>query len=406
VELPAHPTLVAVDLGDGPQVHRMSASGGAQTFALKPRVTDVVKLSILDWDDVIDRTALGFDQVKPPGLAEVTAIDARGQPIAVADAAKNRTRAIALPCGRGPIMGVAGQFVQTSVNTTVGALLDGEPIAAHPCLTAPITLPAGQQELLLSPGAAFVADGVQLAGPLANEVRSAPTTPVRTKVWTDDRREVDTTPSGTARVLVVPESINPGWAAHLPDGTALTPITVNGWQQGWVVPANASGPIALTFASNTPYRIGLVGGLALLPLLALLAWCPTRRPRPQAEPAKTWQPGPLAVGVTVVAMGFVISGVVGAVVVGATLWLRYALRGRPATAKRLTVGAAAGGLILAGAALSRYPWRSVDGYVGHDWGLQLLALLSVAALAVSLVPSLVRPNGGVVASEMVDDDGS
>jgi arabinofuranan 3-O-arabinosyltransferase len=193
----------------------------------------------------------------------------------------------------------------------------------------------------------------------------------------------------------VPESVNLGWAAHLPDGTALTPITVNGWQQGWVVPANVSGPIALTFASNTPYRIGLVGGLALLPLLALLAWWPARRPRPQDEPAKTWQPGPVAAGVTVVAMGFVISGVVGAVVVGATLWLRHALRARPATVKRLTVGVAAGGLILAGAALSRYPWRSVDGYVGHDWGLQLLALLSVAALAVSLVPS----RRGVVASE-------
>ena len=47
---------------------------------------------------------------------------------------------------------------------------------------------------------------------------------------------------------------------------------------------------------------------------------------------------------------------------------------------------AAAGMILAGAALSRYPWRSVDGYVGHSWEVQLLALISVAALAVSVVP--------------------
>jgi arabinofuranan 3-O-arabinosyltransferase len=345
-----------------------------------------VKLSILNWDDVIDRTALGFDQVKPPGLAEVTALDARGQPIAAADAARNRARMIALPCGRGPIIGVAGQFVQTSVDTTVGALLDGEPIVAHPCLTAPLKLPAGQQELLLSPGAAFVADGIQLAGPLAGEVRTAPMNSVHVRSWTADRREVDVAASGTARVLVVPESINPGWAAHLSDGRALTPITVNGWQQGWVVPANASGPVTLVFASNTPYRIGLFGGLALLPLLALLAWWPERRPRRDAEPAQPWQPGPVAAGVAVVAMGFVISGVVGAVAVGGALLARYVLRTRPAMAKRLTVGVAAGGLILAGSALSRYPWRSVDGYVGHDWGLQLLALLSVTALAVSMVP--------------------
>ncbi len=132
-------------------------------MTLNPRVTDTVKLSILDWNDVIDRTALGFDQLKPPGLAEVTALDPRGAPIAAADAARNRARAINLPCGRGPIIGVAGQFVQTSVTTTVGALLDGEPVAARACRSEPITLPAGQQELLISPGAAFVVDGVQLA---------------------------------------------------------------------------------------------------------------------------------------------------------------------------------------------------------------------------------------------------
>ncbi len=164
--LPAHPTLVAIDLGDGPQVRSLSSDGGSQTVSLRPRVTDTVKVSILDWDDVIDRTALGFDQVKPPGLAEVTALDPQGRPIAAADAARNRERAIALPCGRGPIIAIAGRFVQTSVDTTVGALLDGDPIPARPCQAAPIALPAGQQELLISPGAAFVVDGVQLVGPL------------------------------------------------------------------------------------------------------------------------------------------------------------------------------------------------------------------------------------------------
>jgi arabinofuranan 3-O-arabinosyltransferase len=46
---------------------------------------------------------------------------------------------------------------------------------------------------------------------------------------------------------------------------------------------------------------------------------------------------------------------------------------------------AAGGLIAAGAVLSRGPWRSVDGYLGHSAGVQFLALLSVAMLAASTV---------------------
>ncbi|MEO3758990.1 DUF3367 domain-containing protein [Mycobacterium sp. B14F4] len=394
--LPAHPTLVAVDLGDGPQVRPMAGDAGAQTLDLDPRVTDTVTLSILDWDDVIDRTALGFDQLKPPGLAEVTALDARGAPIAAADAAGNRDRPVELPCGRGPVIGIAGQFVQTSVATTVGALLDGEPIAARSCRDKPITLPAGQQELVISPGAAFVVDGAQLTGPRARELPTATATPAQLVAWGPDRRDVTVAPSPASRVLVVPESVNPGWVAHA--GTArLTPVTVNGWQQGWVLPPGTEGPVTLTFPLNAPYRAGLIGGLALLPVLALLALLPARRRRPPDEPARVWRPGPVAGSLAVLAVGAVISGGAGAVVIGIALALRHWLCNREKLCESLTVGAAAGGLIAAGAVLSQGPWRSVDGYVGHSWGVQLLALISVAAVAASAIPPI-RARSGPSAS--------
>ncbi len=385
-ELPAHPTLVAVDLGDGPQVRRLAPDAGAQRIDLKPRVTDTVKVSILNWDDIIDRTALGFDQVKPPGLAEVTALDARGVPIAAADAARNRERIIELPCGRGPIIGVAGQFVQTSISTTVGALLDGDPVAAHPCQSGPIQLPAGQQELLISPGAAFTADGVQLDGPLAKQIHSAATIPAQIDSWSADQRKMRVAPSEASRVLVVPESVNPGWVAHRVDGTPLTPVTVNGWQQGWVLPPGTEGPVTLTFESNTLYRAGLIGGLALLPVLALLAFLPARRRADPDQPARVWRPGRWPTSAAVLAVGAVISGVAGFIVVGLALGLRHLLRNREQLRDAITVTTTAGGLILAGTVLSQYPWRSVDGYIGHSAGVQLLALISVAMLAVSVVP--------------------
>jgi arabinofuranan 3-O-arabinosyltransferase len=384
--LPAHPTMVAIDLGDGPQVRRLSSDGGTQTVDLRPHVTDTVKLSLLSWDDIIDRTALGFDQLKPPGLAEVSALDARGVPIAAADAARNRARAIDLPCGRGPIIGVAGQFVQTSIATTVGAVLDGEPVPARPCRSEPITLPAGEQELLISPGPALVVDGVQLAGPLASQLRTATTVPASIGAWKADHRELDVPPSASSRVLVVPESINPGWTARTADGSRLAPVTVNGWQQGWVLPPGAAGPVTLSFTSNALYRAGLIGGLALLPLLALLAFLPVRRPRPAAEAARPWQPGRVTTTVTVVAAAAVISGIPGVIVGGAALGLRYVLRNREKLCETVTVGLTAGGLTLAGAVLSQNPWRSVDGYAGHSAGVQLVALVSVAMLAASTVP--------------------
>ncbi|WP_216636174.1 DUF3367 domain-containing protein [Mycobacterium sp. IS-3022] len=385
VELPAHPTLLAVDLGDGPQIRRVAGDAGAQTLKLKPRVTDTVTVSILEWDDVIDRTALGFDQLKPPGLAEVTALDTQGAPIAAADAARNRDRTIELPCGRGPVIGIAGQFIQTSLTTTVGSLLDGAPVAAQPCRSEPILLPAGQQELVVSPGTAFIVDGAQLSGPLAREIRPAPTTPAQTGAWGADRREVSVAASPASRVLVVPESINPGWVAHDSDGTALAPITVNGWQQGWVLPPGTSGPVTLSFPSNGPYRVGLIGGLALLPVLALLAFLPARRRQPPLDPVPVWRPHAIAVAAATLAVGAAISGLAGVVVVGVALGVRRLLRDREKLCEATTVGLSAGGLILAGAVLSQNPWRSVDGYVGHSWGVQLLALVSVAAVAASTV---------------------
>ena len=130
--LPAHPTMVAVNLGDGPQVQELKADQ-PQTLSLRPRVTDTVTVSLLDWQDVIDRNALGFDQLKPPGLAEVAVLGSDGAPIAPADAARNRSREVTVGCDGGPVIAVAGRFVHTRIHTTVGALLDGQPVAALPC---------------------------------------------------------------------------------------------------------------------------------------------------------------------------------------------------------------------------------------------------------------------------------
>ena len=140
--------------------------------------------------------------------------------------------------------------------------------------------------------------------------------------------------------MIVPESLNTGWVAHTTAGTQLTPVAVNGWQQGWVVPAGTSGTITLTFAPNSLYRAGLAGGLALLPLLALMAWWPQRR-RPRDDPAaRPWAPGPWA-AVAVLTAGAVIAGVVGVLVFGAALGLRWALRDRPRRLDLVTVGLSA-----------------------------------------------------------------
>lgn len=386
--LPTHPSLVAVDLGDGPQVRKLADGehAGAQTIALHPRVTDTVRISLLDWHDVIDRTALGFDQLKPPGLAEVTPLGPTGAPIAFADAAVNLDRAIEVPCGQGPVIAVSGRFVQTSVSTTVAALLKGSPIPARACDPTPLTLRAGTQEVLISPGAAFIADGAQFDGPLEERLSTAPQATAEISHWSSDRRELEVPRSPAARILVVPESINPGWVAHTPDGAALTPVVVNGWQQGWVVPAGQQGTITLSFPSDGPYRTVLATGLALLPLLLALALVPARRPVSAAVPARPWNSRLLAGG-ALVAAAALIAGLGGVAVVCGALALGRLLRDRQRLLDDMTLWTASVGLILAGALLSRYPWRSTDGYIGHSAWVQLPALIALGALAASAVPA-------------------
>ncbi len=100
---------------------------------------------------------------------------------------------------------------------------------------------------------------------------------------------------------------------------------------------------------------------------------------------RPWQPAPMLAGAAVLAVGTAISGLPGLLVAGGALGVRYVLRDRERWRDNLTVAVAAGGLILAGATLSQYPWRSVDGYVGHSPWVQLLALLSVTFVAASTV---------------------
>ena len=129
-------------------------------------------------------------------------------------------------------------------------------------------------------------------------------------------------------------------------------------------------------------------------MLALLAFLPVRRRVGAGRARACVAAGAVPTSVAVLAVGAVISGVAGVVVVGLALGLRHLLRNRERLCEAVTVTTTAGGLILAGAVLSQNPWRSVDGYVGHSVGVQLLALISVAMLAASVVAGQSQPFHG------------
>ena len=107
---------------------------------------------------------------------------------------------------------------------------------------------------------------------------------------------VSIAPSDRDRIIYSPSQANPGRQARFAgDSEGLIPITVNGWQQGWIVPKGTGGELTIQFAPTALYRAWLAVGLgAGLLLLALWGWLgfSMRRYGVQASFASTPRPSP------------------------------------------------------------------------------------------------------------------
>ncbi len=100
--------------------------------------------------------------------------------------------------------------------------------------------------------------------------------------WADDRRSLRVA-AGPRSYLELHQNANPGWVATL-NGRPLTPVTLDGWQQGYLLPAGHGGLVTLTYSPDGLYHVLLVtAALAALALLALALPVPLRRRR--APPA-------------------------------------------------------------------------------------------------------------------------
>ncbi|MEV6277259.1 alpha-(1-_3)-arabinofuranosyltransferase [Nocardia sp. NPDC051832] len=384
--LPAEPLSVAVNLGDGPQVRELDPDaepGVASRISLHPHLTDKIEVSIQSWKPVLDKTALGFAITQPPGLAEVEVLGPDYPAPAPAD------RPVTIPCALGPTINIDGQLVRTTVTATAAELLSGAPVPAQVCTedgsSGELPLSIGRADVSVGPTDLFSVDRLRL-----------------------HRTGFEATPRATQdRLLVLPLSTNVGWKATTASGRQLTPIVVNGWQQGWILPPDA-GEITVSFPDDRWYRLGIFGGLLLLIPLALLA-IPRRRrlsailgirPRPApdaaAEPSpaaaqadsevpdipRTWGNRVLgALGVGVVAT--VIAGPVGAVLTAAGV---AAARFAPRITSKYLAAVAGIGTTVSAAALSTGPWRAQGGYMGGSLWVQLPALIAVVAVGIAALP--------------------
>ncbi len=288
------------------------------------------------------------------------------------------------PCGSGPPLSIDGVAVPTSATGPRTALWGEGAVRWEAC--APVVLGPGPHRVVLHAVDGWQPDTAVLERVGASTPGTAPT-PV-TAAHDGPTRITGTVPDGPQRVLALTVNSNSGWVATLA-GRALDPVVVDGFRQGFVVPAGASGALDVRFAPDGPYRAALLMGALLALALPLALVLPAGRPRrlPAALRPLT---SPVLVGLGGVLGAAAVGGAPGAAVAVAASAAVVATSGRGTASVGRTIGTAWAAGALAGAA-GLLVAATTALRVEADWVEATSTLLLIAAVTGGAVACAARP---------------
>lgn len=370
-DMPAsRPGSVVVHIGD--EAYRRLVAPDGQ-FSIPPTTASSFTLEFTG-----DERTATFD----PTTGETQLINVGISDLVVTGVPSNATptsRIIEGSCGRGPRLLLDGVAQETSVTASSRELLAGDPVRITPCGEAP-TLAAGVHDMELASDKSW--RPVQLV--LSREgTSSAPTASraLTADTWGDDHRTVDVPSRAEESYLSVDENINKGWVAKL-HGKELATVTVDGWKQGFIVPAGAGGIVTMTYAPSRTFAWSLGVGFGLAVLLLCAAAVMILR-RPGQSPAIRAATSPLVQSVAAIVVLGLIGGTAGASAAILAVALAQTARSRdsrPAMLMGLGIAMAAFGA--AGAMLVVRPAGGAAAYLGERPISQLLVLIALAMVAV------------------------
>ncbi|MEW2570275.1 alpha-(1-_3)-arabinofuranosyltransferase [Streptomyces sp. NPDC047070] len=302
--LSTRPTEVNISSPDGAVVAGVDENG---IVRFDPITTDRLDVTVTETAPLTVHNPLADEDMQlPVGLTEayIPALDDRYRTPKTLS-----SRPFELPCGKGPTLAVDDELYETSAKGTVGDLVARRPVELTLCQEG-----RTDGDLSLGSGAHRVEAGD--AGPLAvtdvTLTRGTVTTPTAQsrelgiRDWLGDRREV-TVGSGAASYLTTYENFNDGWKATL-NGRELDPVRLDGWQQGWRVPAGEGGTVKLSYEPSTVYEAGLIGGGVGVLVLAGLVLFRRHSPNPDAPSPVPPPPGLILGTVALTLVGIVIAG--------------------------------------------------------------------------------------------------
>jgi arabinofuranan 3-O-arabinosyltransferase len=289
---------LAPDPGVGafPQRVTITSPAGARTAAVgfgglvtlsPPLVTDQLSISFPASEPASAAAAAQRGRL-PIALGRLTIPALAGLHAAVPDPAAP----FRLPCGQGPALTIDDRTYPTAVAGQVSDLSTFRPVQVRLCAPQPasvLTLPPGAHQLIAAAPNPFALTSLALTSATGvaasrGDRPAAAGRALQVISWQADRRSLRVA-AGPASYLELHQNANPGWVATL-NGRRLAPATLDGWQQGYVLPAGRGGVITLAYAPDGLYHWLLaVAALGVLLLLAA-AWPRPRRParRPAGSP--------------------------------------------------------------------------------------------------------------------------
>ena len=287
-------------------------------------------------------------------------------------------------CGLGPEVRIDGERVPTRVTGTLADVVNGSPLELEACrlrdgATRTVTLGPGEHRLFVPPSAEYQVVEATGTPEGADPLGTAEARSVEVVTWDSTSRSARVS-GGPATLLHLPENFNSGWVAEV-DGEPLEPLRVDGWQQGWVLPAGDATTVELRYAPQRTYAVLLPAGLATsgavllggLAALVVPAVSRARGARTGRASWRDWRPASRQVSLG----GWLLALALAAVVLGPSAAAGLLAGSLAGDGRRRVPVAIAGGLLLA---LSGLLDAGLDGSVA-DNAADVAAALGVGVVA-------------------------
>ncbi len=375
----SRPTEAFLRFSDGSRQTVTFDARGVARF--EPVSTQMIEMEVTKTTEVRNLDATGSAQILPAGVSELRVGSTDLLPLV------GETEVKRYACGTGPSVRVGDTVIKTRIVASPASLRSGGRLEATQCKDQNVELREGENRVRVSGTDAFRPVRLALGEPTETPTLGSAVA----KSWGATKRAV-TTDGSDRQLLTVTENFNEGWET---DVSRARPVVVNGWQQGWDLPAGSADDVEMTYAPNSLYRTGLLlGGALLVMLLVATAILVRRSPMSllAAEPRTFRRRDAALTAVVLVGFGLVVGGIVGLVVgmvgYGAATLVR----------RRIDPAVIAGSLVVlvAGASAVR-PWGGSSTWLGAmDWPQVMIAVAcGVVAASVFGLPKRRKRSTGV-----------